>query len=68
MPGGRVRGCSPGCLDLGDVGLPYGAVTEVLRELAGLRRLAGQDAGELQRLVPGLRPTSSAKIGISPVG
>jgi DNA-binding CsgD family transcriptional regulator/tetratricopeptide (TPR) repeat protein len=51
-----------GCLGLGDGGLPYGAVTEVLRELATevglpeLRRLAGPHARELQRLVPGIRP------------
>ena len=51
-----------GCLELGDGGLPYGAVAEVLRGLARevglpeLRRLAGQDTRELQRLAPGLRP------------
>ena len=44
----------------GDGGLPYGAVTEALRGLAEqvgvaeLRRLAGEHAGELQWLVPGL--------------
>ena len=49
-----------GCLELGDGGLPYGAITEALRELAAevglaeLRRVAGQDARELQRLMPGL--------------
>jgi len=49
-----------GCLELGDGGLPYGAITEALRALAAevgraeLRRLAGQDARELRRLVPGL--------------
>jgi DNA-binding CsgD family transcriptional regulator/tetratricopeptide (TPR) repeat protein len=56
-----------GCLELGDDGLPYGAVTEVLRGLATevglpeLRRLAGQDARELQRLAPGLRPVDQSK-------
>ena len=63
---GRARGqgaqvTAGRCLELGDGGLPYAAVTEVLRELAEevgvpeLRRLAGQDARELQRLAPGLR-------------
>lgn len=56
-----------GCLELGDGGLPYGAVTEVLRGLANevglpeLRRLAGQHARELQRLVPGVRPVDQAE-------
>jgi DNA-binding CsgD family transcriptional regulator len=57
-----VRVLTGGCLELGDGGLPYGAVSEVLRELATevgvpeLRRLAGQDTGELQRLAPRVRP------------
>jgi DNA-binding CsgD family transcriptional regulator/tetratricopeptide (TPR) repeat protein len=57
-----ARVLTGGCLDVGDGGLPYGAVTEVLRELAEevglpeLRRLAGEDARELQRLAPRLRP------------
>ncbi len=51
-----------GCLELGDGGLPYGAVTEMLRGLAEevglpeLRRLAGSGARELQRLAPGVHP------------
>jgi tetratricopeptide (TPR) repeat protein len=68
---GRCRGqgarvLTGGCLELGDGGLPYSAVTEVLRGLAEevgvpeLRRLAGQDAGELQRLAPGVRPIDQA--------
>ena len=57
-----ARVLTGGCLAMGDGGLPYGAVTEVLRELAEevglpeLRRLAGEDARELQRLAPRLRP------------
>ena len=57
-----ARVLSGGCLELGDGGLPYGAITEALRGLADdiglpeLRRLAGEDARELQRLVPALRP------------
>ena len=60
--GQGVRVLTGGCLELGDGGLPYGAVSEVLRGLAQevglpeLRRLAGPDARELQRLAPGVRP------------
>lgn len=60
--GQGVRVLTGGCLELGDGGLPFGAVTEVLRGLANeiglpkLRRLAGQDARELQRLAPAVRP------------
>jgi DNA-binding CsgD family transcriptional regulator/tetratricopeptide (TPR) repeat protein len=60
--GRGARVLTGGCLELGDGGLPFGAVTEVLRGLAEevglpeLRRLAGQDARELQRLAPGVRP------------
>ncbi|MCC5949812.1 MAG: AAA family ATPase [Nitriliruptoraceae bacterium] len=60
--GQGARVLTGGCLGLGDGGLPYGAVTAVLRELATdiglpeLRRLAGSDARELARLAPGLRP------------
>jgi len=56
------------CLQLGEEGLPFGAVTEALRSLAAaaglpmLRRLAGEDAGELQRLVPDLRPAGQRDI------
>jgi DNA-binding CsgD family transcriptional regulator/tetratricopeptide (TPR) repeat protein len=60
--GQGVRVLTGGCLELGDGGLPFGAVTELLRGLANevglpeLRRLAGQSARELQRLVPAVRP------------
>ena len=63
-PGARVL--TGGCLELGDGGLPYGAVTEALRELAEeiglpkMRRLAADRAGELQRLAPGLRPADQS--------
>ena len=56
-----------GCLELGDGGLPFGAVTEVLRELGEqvgvpeLRRLAGTHARELQRLAPGVRPADQSE-------
>jgi DNA-binding CsgD family transcriptional regulator/predicted negative regulator of RcsB-dependent stress response len=56
------------CLQLGEEGLPFGAVTEALRSLAAavelpvLRRLAGEDAGELQRLVPDLRPAGQRDV------
>ncbi len=65
--GQGVRVLVGGCLELGDGGLPFGAVTEVLRELAAevglpeLRRLAGQDARELQRLAPGVRPVDQSE-------
>jgi DNA-binding CsgD family transcriptional regulator/tetratricopeptide (TPR) repeat protein len=61
----RERGArvlTGGCLEMGDGGLPYSAVTEVLRELTEvvglpeLRRLAGENARELQRLAPRLQP------------
>ena len=60
--GKGARVLTGGCLELGDGGLPYGAITEALRGLAEelgraeLRRLAGEDARELQRLMPGVRP------------
>ena len=50
-----------GCLELGEEGLPYAAVSEALRGLdaalptAELRRLAGEDLPALARVVPGLR-------------
>jgi DNA-binding CsgD family transcriptional regulator/tetratricopeptide (TPR) repeat protein len=65
--GQGARVLTGGCLELWDGGLPYGAVTEVLRELAAevglpeLRRLAGRDARELQRLAPGVRPADQAE-------
>ena len=49
------------CLELGEQGLPYAAVSEALRGLDGalasgeLRRLAGEDVADLARVVPGLR-------------
>ncbi len=49
------------CLELGQHGLPYAAISEALRGLDGalapaeLRRLAGQDVSDLARVVPGLR-------------
>ena len=61
-----ARVLTGGCLEVGDGGLPYGAVTEVLRELAEevglpeLRRLAGENARELQRLAPRLRPADQS--------
>ena len=67
--GKGARVLAGGCLELGDGGLPYGAVTELLRELAEqiglaeLRRLAGQDARELQRLAPGVRPADQPEGG-----
>jgi DNA-binding CsgD family transcriptional regulator len=50
-----------GCLQLGGEGLPFAPVVEALRAavqtvgLAELRRVAGEDSGELARLVPALR-------------
>jgi hypothetical protein len=50
-----------GCLQLGGEGLPFAPVVEALRGavqalgVAELRRLAGEDASELARLVPALR-------------
>jgi predicted ATPase len=50
-----------GCLQLGGEGLPFAPVVEALRAamktvgVVELRRLAGEDAGELARLVPALR-------------
>ncbi|MFO7960974.1 MAG: AAA family ATPase [Nitriliruptoraceae bacterium] len=58
--GQGARVLAGGCLELGEGGLPYAAITEALRGVADelgvaqLRRLAGEHAGELQRLVPGL--------------
>ena len=49
------------CLELGQQGLPYAAISEALRGLDGtlataqLRQLAGEDAADLVRVVPGLR-------------
>jgi len=49
------------CLELGEEGLPYAAVSEALRDLsdevggAQLRQLAGEDVADLARVVPGLR-------------
>jgi len=62
-----ARVLTGGCLELGDDGLPFGAVTELLRGLATevglpeLQRLAGRDARELQRLSPGVRPVDHAE-------
>jgi DNA-binding CsgD family transcriptional regulator len=50
-----------GCLQLGGDGLPFAPVVEALRAavqalgVVELRRLAGEDASELARLVPALR-------------
>jgi DNA-binding CsgD family transcriptional regulator len=59
-----------GCLQLGGEGLPFAPVVEALRGaaralgLAELRRFAGEDGGELARLLPALRradrPTAAA--------
>ena len=68
---GGARVLAGGCLELGDGGLPYGAVTEVLRDLGEqvgvpeLRRLAGDDAGELSRLAPRVRPAGQTEGGRS---
>jgi len=49
------------CLELGEQGLPYAAVSEALRGLDAalptteLRQLAGEDLSDLARVVPGLR-------------
>ena len=62
--GARDRGAlvlEGACLELGEQGLPYAAVSEALRRLDGavptaeLRRLAGEDLADLARVVPGLR-------------
>jgi DNA-binding NarL/FixJ family response regulator len=59
-----------GCLQLGGEGLPFAPVVEVLRGaaqvlgLAEVRRLVGENGGELARLLPALgradRPTAQA--------
>ena len=49
------------CLELGQQGLPYAAISEALRGLDGtlasgqLHQLAGDDVADLVRVVPGLR-------------
>ena len=62
--GARDRGAlvlQGACLELGEQGLPYAAVSEAMRGLdaalptAELRRLAGEDLSDLARVVPGLR-------------
>ncbi len=63
-PRARDRGAlvlEGACLELGEEGLPYAAVSEALRDLsdevggAQLRRLAGEDLADLARVVPVLR-------------
>jgi DNA-binding CsgD family transcriptional regulator len=55
-----------GCLELGDGGLPYAAVTEALRDLPArvgapeLRRLGVGDGSDLARLIPALRKPDTA--------
>ena len=57
------------CLELGQHGLPYAAVSEALRGLDGalapaeLGRLAGEDLPDLARVVPGLRGEPSETPG-----
>ena len=57
------------CLELGQHGLPYAAVSAALRGLDGtlataqLRQLAGEDLADLARVVPGLRGEPSETPG-----
>jgi DNA-binding CsgD family transcriptional regulator/tetratricopeptide (TPR) repeat protein len=66
---GGARVLAGGCLELGDGGLAHAAVTEVLRDLGEqvgfpeLRRLAADDAGELSRLAPRVRPAGHPEGG-----
>jgi DNA-binding CsgD family transcriptional regulator len=61
-----------GCLQLGGQGLPFAPVVEALRgavQTVGgveLRRLAGEDGGELARLVPALRRAEGRQTSEAP--
>jgi DNA-binding CsgD family transcriptional regulator/tetratricopeptide (TPR) repeat protein len=61
-----MRVLSGGCVELGDIGLPYLPVVDALRELAddpeeaGLLAGAAMTAPGLGRLLPGIEPAGSA--------
>ncbi len=61
-----VRVLRGSCASVGDQGLPYGPIVEILAEIAReaeperLRALVGTSGPDLARLVPALDPTSSA--------
>ena len=61
-----VRVLRGSCASVGDQGLPYGPIVEILAEVArgtepdALRTLVGTSGPDLARLVPALDPSSSA--------
>ncbi|QBI20566.1 helix-turn-helix transcriptional regulator [Egibacter rhizosphaerae] len=65
--GRGARVLSGRCLELSEGGMPYAAVVEMLRQLEGeagiprLHQLAGDEAGELARVSPALRPTEEPR-------
>ena len=58
-----------GCANVGDEGLPYGPIVEILGQLArdldpaDLEAIVGSSGADLARLVPALEPASSGRTG-----